>query len=162
MKSPVRLALSAGMLAAALGFAGASSARGQVFFRGNFPLPHGRISIGVGNPYFTVGSYVPAPYVNQIFYQPDYGYGFRCDEGWVSVGRHGSRWFVTQRPIVIRESRAYRYGRDLRRDDRYRSGRNHDRGWYDRRHPRSRYDRDGYGRYDRDGYGRYDRDGYGR
>ena len=127
MKTAGRTLFLAAGLSVALALAGAPSAGGQVFFQGNFPLPHGHLSVGVGVPPFAVGAYVPVPYADQIYYRPSYGYGFTCDEGWVPVRPYGDRWIVTGRPFAAYGYRSYRF-RD--RDD----------YWYDR------YDR----RYDRD------------
>src|SRR5260370_29397853 len=110
MKNAVRIALSATALCAGLAFAGASTASGQVFFQGDFPGPHGRISVNVGAPDFAVGAYVPSPYVDQIEYVPDYGYGFYCDGGWVPVRHYAHDWVVYQRPFFIERERLYRHG----------------------------------------------------
>ncbi len=48
MKRAVRIALGSAALATSLAFAGASPANAQVQFEGSIPLPHGRISVGVG------------------------------------------------------------------------------------------------------------------
>jgi len=156
MKNAVRIALSATALCAGLAVAGASTAKGQVFFQGNFPVPHGRISVGVGAPAFAVGAYVPSPYVDQIEYLPDYGYGFYCDEGWVPVRRYGRGWVVYQRPFFIERERLYGY-RGYDRFNRFDRFNRYDR--FDRRY--DRYNRDGRyghdGRYDRDRGGYWDR-----
>ena len=107
MKNAVRIALSATALCAGLAVAGASTAKGQVFFQGNFPVPHGRISVGVGAPAFAVGAYVPSPYIDQIEYVPDYGYGFYCDGAWVPVRQYARGWVVYQRPFVIARERLF-------------------------------------------------------
>ena len=154
MKNAVRTAMSAAALIAALTLAGASTASGQVHFQGNFPLPHGRISVGVGAPAFDVGTYVPSPYVEQIEYVPDYGYGFYCDGGWVPVRRYSRGWVVYQRPFVIARERLYGY----RGYDRFNRFDGYDR--FDRRF--DRYDRfNRYGRFDHR-YDRYDHDRYDR
>src|SRR5713101_6627728 len=128
MKNAIRIALSATALCAGLAVAGVATAKGQVYFQGNFPVPHGRISVGVGAPAFAVGAYVPSPYVDQIEYVPDYGYGFYCDGGWVPVRRYAHGWMVYQRPFAIERERLYRYRSHDRfnRYDRY--------GGYDRRY----------------------------
>jgi hypothetical protein len=156
MKNAVRIALSATALCAGLAFVGASTASGQVFFRGNFPAPHGRISVRVGGPAFAVGAYVPSPYVDQIEYLPDYGYGFYCDEGWVPVRRYGSGWVVYQRPFFIERGRLYGY-RGYNRFNRFDRGGRFDR--FDRNRDRrfDRFDRNRGGRIDR-----YDRNRGGR
>ena len=159
MKNAVRIALSATALCAGLAFAGASTASGQVFFQGNFPSPHGRISVGVGAPAFAVGAYVPSPYVDQIEYLPDYGYGFYCDGGWVPVRRYARGWVVYQRPFFIERERLYGY-RSYDRFNRFDRGGRFDR--YDRNRDGrfNRYDRNQSGRYnqyDRNRGGRIDR-----
>ncbi len=137
MSSSIRRSLVAAGFSAALALAGARPAQGQVF-RGNFPVPHGRISVGVGVPSFAVGTYVPAPYANQVVYQAGYGYGFACDAGWVPVRAYGSRWIVTERPSRIsrdnRDDRRFE-SRPFDRDGRYASNgrRDFDRGRADRR-----------------------------
>jgi len=146
MRNAIRKSLVAAGFSAALALAGAPKAQGQVFFRGNFPVPHGRITVGIGAP-FVVGGFVPEAYVNQIVYQPGYGYGFDCDDGWVSVRSSGGRWIVAQRPV-----RVFRNGRDDRRFDNRRSGRD------DRRFEDRRLDRDSRRFERRDGNGRGDRD----
>jgi hypothetical protein len=157
MKNAIRTALSATALCAALALPAASKASGQVFFQGNFPLPHGRISVGVGGPAFDVGAYVPSPYIDQIEYVPGYGYGFYCDDGWVPVRRYSRGWVVYQRPFFIERERLYghrgfdrfnrfdRQDRFDRRSDRF--DRRSDR--FDRRYDRSDRDRDGRGFRDR-------------
>jgi len=107
MKNAVRIALSATALCAGLAVAGASTAKGQVFFQGNFPVPNGRISVGVGAPAFAVGAYVPSPYVDEIEYVDGYGYGFYCDGAWVPVRQYARGWVVYQRPFVIARERLF-------------------------------------------------------
>ena len=127
MSSTIRKSLAAAGFFAALALGGAQAAQGQVFFQGNFPVPHGHISIGIGAPGFLIGGYVPAPYVGQIVFVPGYGYGFYCDQGFVPVTSYGGRWVVSHRP--------YRLARYGHYDRRY--------GYYDRR-----YDRDDRFRHD--------------
>jgi hypothetical protein len=73
MRKAIRIAVGGAALLAALAFFVPSTAQAQVRFYGRFPLPHGSISVGVGNPYyrgygfygyrrFPVGSYVPYGY----------------------------------------------------------------------------------------------------
>ncbi len=114
MRNAIRGSLAAAGLSAALALAGAPAAKGQVFFRGNVPVPHGRIIVGVGVPEFAVGTEVPAPYVNQIVDRPGYGYGFSCEAGWIPVrSSYGGRWIVSER-----SDRIGRVDRDDRRLDR--------------------------------------------
>ena len=145
MNKAVRSALSVGALTVVLAFAGASTARGQVYFQGNFPVPHGRISVGVGG--FPIDSFVPGPYVGQVYYRDGYGYGFDCDEGWIPVRRYANSWIVIGGPIVVRGYRpGYAYGYAAPRSgyspDRYSRFRNRDesrfRRFSDRRDNRSR------------------------
>ena len=125
MRNAFRTALSATALCAGLAFAGASTASGQVFFQGNFPVPHGRISVGVGAPAFAVGAYVPSPYYDQIEYVPGYGYGFYCDGAWVPVRQYARGWVVYQRPFVIARERLFGFhgSNHFTRFDRNRGGR---------------------------------------
>jgi hypothetical protein len=105
---------------AALAFFVPSTAQAQVRFYGRFPLPHGSISVGVGNPYyrgygfygyrrFPVGSYVPYGY--RVIYEPTLGYGFYsppffCDlhgvyhSHWIPVRSYGARYIVVERPFI--------------------------------------------------------------
>ena len=79
--------------------AGAPPAQAQVGFRGSFPLPHGRLSIGFGDPHFRVGSYAPFSY--RVYAHPRYGYGYRYRSRWIPVRRYRSRWIVVARPVVV-------------------------------------------------------------
>jgi hypothetical protein len=85
-----------------------SSAKGQVAFGGTFRGPHGQFSIGIGNPAFPVGGYVPFPYARQVYLNPDYGYGFYYDSQWIPCEPYGSRWVVIERPVVYGRGYAYR------------------------------------------------------
>lgn len=78
-----------------------SSANAQVAFGGTFRGPHGSFSIGVGGFEPIVGAYVPSPYVNQIYYLPDYGYGFYYDNEWVPCQQYGSAWVIASAPFFI-------------------------------------------------------------
>ncbi|HYR45975.1 MAG TPA: hypothetical protein VER78_03125 [Thermoanaerobaculia bacterium] len=78
-------------------------------FGGTFRGPHGSFSIGVGDPFVPeVDAYVPDPYVEDVYYEPDYGYGFYYDSQWVPCRQYGSRWIIVGAPI------AYGYGRPSR------------------------------------------------
>ncbi|HMA17925.1 MAG TPA: hypothetical protein VKS03_05765 [Thermoanaerobaculia bacterium] len=161
MKKVTRIALGSAVLAGSLAVAGASTANAQVRVRGSFPLPHGRISISIGDPIFPVGGYVPYGY--DVYEDPDYGYGFEYDDRWIPCEPRGSRWIVVERPYYggwdYRYSdgygrRDYRYrdyhyrdGDRYRRDD-YRRYRRDDRRWSDRDRWDRRY-RDHDGRRDR-------------
>jgi hypothetical protein len=155
MKNAVRTALSATALCAGLAFVGASAASGQVFFQGNFPVPHGRISVGVGVPAFAVGAYVPGPYIGQIVYVPGYGYGFYCDGAWVPVRQYARGWVVYQRPFVIARERLFGFHGSHRftrfdRGGRFDSNRDGRIDRFDRnRDGRSDLNRDGRGSLDR-------------
>ena len=59
MRTQFRIAIAAAALLAGLSLAGASRANAGVSFRGTFPLPHGSISIGIVDPTFVVGAFVP-------------------------------------------------------------------------------------------------------
>ncbi len=119
------------------------TSKAQVAFGGTFRGPHGSFSIGVGGPFVpVVGAYVPAPYVQQVYLRPDYGYGFAYGSRWIPCRRYGSRWIVAGSPIVfhrpfIRDYR-HRYIRPYgyyghRYSHRYWDGRHFRRGWDDRR-----------------------------
>ena len=98
MKNGYRIAIAAAALTAGLAFAGASRANAQVSFRGSFPLPHGRISIGIGDPAFRVGAYVPRGY--RVYSRSGYGYGFAYRDRWIPVRRYGSQWMVCESPYL--------------------------------------------------------------
>jgi hypothetical protein len=87
-----------------------SSAKAQVAFGGTFRGPHGAFSIGVGPFVPRVGVYVPSPYYDEVYLDPDYGYGFYYDSQWIPCTRYGSRWIIARRPVVYR--RPVTYGRD--------------------------------------------------
>ncbi|MDQ2969515.1 MAG: hypothetical protein M3R62_08120 [Acidobacteriota bacterium] len=99
MRKGFRIALATAAVAAGLAFAGASPAQAQVRFRGSFPLPHGQISIGFGDPYFPVGSYAPS--YCPVYAHPRYGYGFTYQSRFIPVRQYRSRWVVVERPVVV-------------------------------------------------------------
>lgn len=134
MSKVFRIAMGSGILVAGLAVAGTSSASAQVRVRGDFPLPHGRISLDIGHG-FPVGGYVPYGY--DVYEDPYYGgYGFAYEDQWFPCERRGSQWVIIASPVVY-VHRDYRTGRYYRND----------------RH----YSRDRYDRYSRDRYDRYDR-----
>jgi hypothetical protein len=164
MNKTFRIALGSAVLAGVLAFATASPASAQVRIRGSFPVPHGRISISVGDPFFPVGSYVPYGY--DVLEDPDYGYGFYYEDAWIPCEQYADRWIVVERPAYsgfhdyryqdygyqnygyrdygyVSPHRYDRYGYSRRygRDD-YRRYRRHDRRWRDDRWSRDRRDRD--------------------
>jgi hypothetical protein len=117
MKKAVRLSLVSVALAGVL-LVLAPPAQAQVRVEGRFRLPHGSISVGVGDPYsygiygspaFPIGSYVPYGY--RVIRQPRLGYGFYHRSRWIPVRPYGRRYIVIERPIVVVD-RGY--------DDRYR------------------------------------------
>jgi len=115
MKKAIRIALGSAVLAGGLAVVGASPANAQVRFRGSFPLPHGRISIGVGDGGygyggFGVGAYVPYGY--NVYENPDYGYGFEYDNYWYPCEQYGSQWVIIGAPVFFH--RDYRYVRPYR------------------------------------------------
>jgi hypothetical protein len=100
-----------------------SSANAQVAFGGTFRGPHSSFSVGVGGFEPIVGAYVPSPYIHQIYYSPDYGYGFYYDNEWVPCEQYGSGWVIAGAPFFIERPfvRGYAYsrpfvGRTFRRD----------------------------------------------
>jgi hypothetical protein len=116
MKKAIRIALGSAVLAGGLAVVGASPANAQVRFEGSFPLPHGRISVGVGDPRFGVGSYVPYGY--NVYDNPDYGYGFEYEDQWFPCEQYGSQWVIIGAPVFfghrdygyVRPYRSYGYG----------------------------------------------------
>ena len=123
MKKAFRIALGTAVLAGGLAVAGASPANAQVRFRGSFPLPHGRISIGVGDygyggygyGGFGVGAYVPYGY--NVYDNPEYGYGFEYDNYWYPCEQYGTQWVISGAPVFfqgdygyVRPYRSYGYG----------------------------------------------------
>lgn len=157
MKRSIRIALGTAAVAAALTVAGASPAQAQVRFSGSFPLPHGRISIGIGDPFFSVGSYVPYDYT--VIEDPNYGYGFWYRDRWIPTERIDSSWVVCERPYFggayvspgydyyrpyVRSYRPYAYGGHYRRYDRWDGRYDRDRRFdrWDGRSDRGRWDWD--------------------
>jgi hypothetical protein len=106
------LILAIGAVAAVL-VALPSSANAQVAFGGTFRGPHGSVSIGVGGFEPIVGAYVPSPYIDQIYYLPDYGYGFYYDDEWVPCQQYGSAWVISAAPFFLERPfvRGYGYSR---------------------------------------------------
>jgi hypothetical protein len=98
MKNALRYVVMSAALVAGLAVMGGSHANAGVSFGfgGTFPLPHGQISIGIGDPYFHVGAYVPVGY--QVYARSGYGYGFAYNNHWVPVRRYGSAWRVCGSP----------------------------------------------------------------
>jgi hypothetical protein len=111
MKKAIRITLGSAVLAGGLAVVGASPANAQVRFEGSFPLPHGRISIGVGDPRFGVGSYVPYGY--NVYDNPDYGYGFEYEDQWFPCEQYGSQWVIIGAPVFFGH-RDYGYARPYR------------------------------------------------
>ena len=106
MKKTIRIALGSAVLAGGLAVVGASPANAQVRFEGSFPLPHGRISIGVGDAGFPIGGYVPDGY--SVYDNPEYGYGFEYGDQWIPCEQYGSRWVIVASPISFGH-RSYGY-----------------------------------------------------
>ncbi|MEP6801475.1 MAG: hypothetical protein ABJC07_06035 [Acidobacteriota bacterium] len=102
MTKGFRIAFVTAAVAAGVAFAGASPAQAQVGFSGSFPLPHGRISIGIGAPEFAIGTYVPNGY--DVYAGDDGGYGFEYENRWVPVRQYSDRW------VICEPSQAYGYG----------------------------------------------------
>jgi len=154
MKKAIRIALGSAVLAGGLAVVGASPANAQIRFRGSFPLPHGRISIGVGDGGyggyggFGVGSYVPYGY--NVYDNPDYGYGFEYEDQWFPCEQYGSQWVIIGAPVFFGH-RDYGYVRPYRSHG-YGYSRPYGSYGYSRPYGRS-YD---YRRYRRDDYRRWD------
>ena len=142
-----------------------TTAKAQVAFGGTFRGPHGAFSIGVGGPFVPrVGVYVPSPYYDEVYLDPDYGYGFYYDSQWIPCTRYGSRWIIAGRPSIYRRpvayGRAYAYGYGNRYVRPYRD---YGRTFVQRDFGRRDFDRRSFdGRRDngnrRDGSGRSNRD----
>ena len=97
MTKGIRIALVTAAMAGGIALAGASPASAQVRFRSSFPVPHGRIAVRVGAPFFRVGALVPYGYT--VIEDPEYGYGFYYQSRWIPVERYGSSWIVGDRPF---------------------------------------------------------------
>ena len=111
MKKVTRIALGAAGLAIGIAVAGASPASAQVGFVGSFPVPFGRITVGVPAPVFSIGAFVPPGFV--VVNDPYYGYGFAYGDQWISCQPYGSRWIIAERrPFYGRYGygRSYGYG----------------------------------------------------
>jgi hypothetical protein len=115
MHKGFRIALASAALATGLAVVAVPSAQAQVSFRGNVPLPHGRLSINLGDPLFPVGSYVPYGY--RVYSRPSYGYGFQYRSRWIPVRQFSGRWIVCDPPNVYGD--AYADGYDGYGDDGY-------------------------------------------
>lgn len=134
MQRAIRIAVVSVAVVGALLFLAPAPAWAQVRVEGRFRLPHGSISVGVGDPYYRggnygspaypVGSYVPYGY--RVIRQPRLGYGFYSPafacrvhrvyhSHWIPVRSYGRRYVVAERPVVVVERR---YD-DRYRDDRY-------------------------------------------
>lgn len=125
MKIATRNSIRALLVATGLALAAAPAANAQVQFQGSFPLPHGRISVGVVDPLFPLRSFVPDGY--SVYDDPQYGYGFYDDDDWVPCQRFGARWVIAGPPVFIgrhnfRFRSAYPYRSDVRRFGSYRGG----------------------------------------
>jgi hypothetical protein len=98
MRNVLRHVVMSAALLAGLAVTGGSrtDAGVSVGFSGTFPLPHGQISIGVGDPYFHVGAYVPVGY--QVYARSGYGYGFAYNDHWIPVRPYGGAWRVCGSP----------------------------------------------------------------
>jgi hypothetical protein len=125
MNKTIRKAVLGVAAAGALLFLAPSPGEAQVRVQGRFRVPHGRISIGIGAPYYRggyyggyygspaypVGSYVPYGY--RVIRRPRLGYGFYYRSRWIPVRPYGRRYIVVERPVVVV---------DPRYDDRYYRG----------------------------------------
>ncbi|MDQ6892395.1 MAG: hypothetical protein M3167_06910 [Acidobacteriota bacterium] len=126
MTKAFRIALASATMVAGLAVAGARPANAQVEFRGSFPLPHGRLTIG--HPSFRVGGFVPFGY--RVYSRPGYGYGFLYRSRWIPVRRYSERW-------VVCESPEYAYGYES--DYTYDGGYAYDPGYVEYYSPRYSY-----------------------
>jgi len=96
MRNALRYVVITAALVAGLAVTGGSRANAWVSFSGTFPLPHGQISIGVGDPYFHAGAFVPVGY--QVYARSGYGYGFAYNNHWIPVRRYSQVWRVCGSP----------------------------------------------------------------
>jgi hypothetical protein len=127
MNKTIRKAVLGVAAAGALLFLAPSPGEAQVRVQGRFRLPHGSISIGVGDPYYRggyyghpaypVGSYVPYGY--RVIRRPRLGYGFYYRSRWIPVRPYGRRYIVVARPVVVV---APRYDGGYYRNDGYYRG----------------------------------------
>jgi hypothetical protein len=85
-----------------------SAAKAQVAFGGTFRGPHGAITLGVGGFAPRVGVYLPSPYAEEVYENPNYGYGFYYDDQWIPCERIGSRWVIVERPVAYGRGYGYR------------------------------------------------------
>jgi hypothetical protein len=139
-----------------------SSAKAQVAFGGNFRGPHGAFSIGVGPFVPQVGAYVPSPYYDEVYLDPDYGYGFYYDSQWIPCTPYGSRWIIARRPGVYgRGAYGYDYARSYRSQGRV-YGFEGRRGFQGRREFQGQGQRGFQGRREFQGQGRREIQGQGR
>jgi hypothetical protein len=124
--------LAAAAVAAVVLLSVPTTAKAQVAFGGTFRGPHGAFSIGVGGPFVPrVGVYVPSPYYDEVYLDPDYGYGFYYDSQWIPCVRYGSRWIIAERPGF--RGRSVVFGRGFARGDRsFRSNRDFGRAFAQR------------------------------
>ena len=156
MKTRIRIALASAVLVAGLAVAGSSPAAAQVAFSGSFPLPHGRISIGIGSPAFAVGS--PVPYGYTVIQDPTYGYGFYYGSSWIPAQPYGSGWIVVSQPYYPGAYvQPYAYARPYYAHPYYAHP------YY--AHPYYAHSYDGYGHYDShrsEGHSDHRSDGNGR
>jgi len=140
--------LGSAVLVGGLAVAGASTANAQVSFSGSFPLPHGRISVNVGDPVYRVGTF--APDNCDIYEHPAYGYGFIAGERFIPVREYQGRWVVTSAPTRIsrryddwRFAKVYRRASERRIYERRYDRRDDRRDWRDDRNRQDRrWDRD--------------------
>jgi hypothetical protein len=100
MKRATRIALGTASLAIGIALAGAVPASAQVGFYGSFPVPFGRITVGVPAPpvpapVFAIGAAVPPGYV--VVNDPYDGYGFVYGGQWVACQPYGSSWVIVAR-----------------------------------------------------------------
>jgi hypothetical protein len=149
MRIAIRSSLTAAVVAAALALAAAPAANAQVRFQGSFPLPHGRLSINLPDPFFPLRSFVPDGY--SVYDDDQYGEGFYSGDQWYPCERFDNRWVISGRPIFLgrRDSRFLRPYRDD-----YRYSRQYRRGFEERRD--ARFDRPFRGGFDNRFAGRFD------
>lgn len=153
--------LAAAATAAVVLLSASSPAKAQVAIGGTFRGPHGAFSIGVGGPFVPqVGAYLPSPYYDQVYLDPDFGYGFYYDSRWIPCTRYGSRWIIAERSVF--RGRSVVFGRGFARGDRsFRSNRDSGRAFVQRDFGRQDFGRRDFNRRDsgRRDFSRRDFDG---
>ena len=97
MKKTLSFVALAAVATVLISLPGTANAQVAFGFRG----PHGSFAVGVGPFVPQVGAYVPDPYAQEVYLDPDNGYGFYYDSEWVPCRQYGSGWIIAGSPIVV-------------------------------------------------------------